>query len=280
MGINLKTKEPETLSVVQTKIFDIFKIIKELLDNDKIPYYLLGGSLLGAIRHKGFIPWDDDIDIGIPRNQYDAFLKNVASKLPEHLKLRTYQDESTHHFYFARIVDTRYIMCRQGSIEIRDENIWVDIFPLDGMPNNFIVRRIHMLKLLWTRFIYHAACFNKLNLKRPNRPLSERIAIKFLQITGYKKNADYKAILDKLNNLLIKYPLEKSDWIVNFMGQYKFKEMFPKSYYNNGKMYDFEGMKILGPENYDAVLTQMYRNYMQEPTEKEKNVHKACLKNE
>ena len=51
MGINLKTKEPETLSVVQTKIFDIFKIIKELLDNDKIPYYLLGGSLLGAIRH-------------------------------------------------------------------------------------------------------------------------------------------------------------------------------------------------------------------------------------
>ena len=277
MGLDLKTKQPVTLSGAQAAILNIFKEIKPFLDDNSIPYYLLGGSLLGAVRHKGFIPWDDDIDIGIVRDDYERFLSTVAKSLPDYLELRSYRDESDHHYYFSRIVDKRYYMRREGSIIARNENLWVDIFPLDGMPNNAIKRRIHMLRLLWVRMWYHIACFDKVNLHRPNRPLSERIIISIVKMLHGHGGHNYKKWLVRLDTLLRKYRVEDTDWVVNFMGQYKFKEMFPKSYYGKGAFYDFEGMKLMGPEDYDKVLSQMYGNYMKAPKDRDKNVHDAHL---
>ena len=125
MGLDSKTKQPVPLSKAQLTILNIFKEIKPFLENNGIPYYLLGGSLLGAVRHKGFIPWDDDIDIGIVRDDYERFLESVSRNLPDHLELRSYRDESDHHYYFSRVVDKRYLMSREGSIVSRKENIWV-----------------------------------------------------------------------------------------------------------------------------------------------------------
>jgi lipopolysaccharide cholinephosphotransferase len=275
MGLDSKTRQPVPLSKAQLSILNIFKEIKPFLEKSSTPYYLLGGSLLGAVRHKGFIPWDDDIDIGIVREDYERFLETVSKNLPEHLELRSYRDESDHHYYFSRIVDTRYVLSREGSLVSRKENLWVDIFPLDGMPNNWLLRRIHMLRLLWVRFCYHVACFDKVNLKRPNRPLSERIIIAIVKNVHLGGHRDYKKWLVKLDKLLRKYKVKDSNWIVNFMGQYKFKEMFPKSYYGNGKLYTFEDMQLMGPEDYDKVLTQMYGDYMKEPEDCDKNVHNA-----
>ncbi|MCQ2101640.1 MAG: LicD family protein [Fibrobacter sp.] len=277
MGLDSRTKQPVPLSEAQVAILEIFKDIKPFLDSNSIPYYLLGGSLLGAVRHKGFIPWDDDIDIGIVRDDYERFLATVAKNLPENLELRSYRDESDHHYYFSRIVDKRYYMRREGSIVARNENLWVDIFPLDGMPNNPIVRRIHMLRLLWVRMWYHIACFDKVNLNRPNRPLSERIVIAIVKKLHCRGGKNYKKWLVKLDALLRKYKVDDTDWVVNFMGQYKFREMFPKSYYGNGKLYDFEDMKLMGPEDYDGVLSQMYGEYMKEPKDCQKNVHDAHM---
>ena len=265
------------LSKVQSMIMDVFDYIYQYLKKQNIEYYMLGGTLLGAVRHKGFIPWDDDIDIGIPRGQYEKFLEEISSELPDYLKVQTYQNTESHHYYFARIVDARHSLKRMGSLEERNENIWVDVFPLDGMPNQVILRKLHMMHLLWVRGLYHISCFEKVNLKRPNRPLSERIVIKFVQITGFGRNTDTRKKLDQLDALLKKYPYEDSDYVVNFMGQYKFKEMFPKNYYGKGKTYPFEHYILSGPENYDAVLTQMYGDYMTPPKDSDKNAHAAVL---
>ena len=277
MGCDSKTGLPVPLSKAQVSILNIFKEIKPALENNSIPYYLLGGSLLGAVRHKGFIPWDDDIDIGIVRDDYERFLKMVRTILPEHLELRSYRDKSDHHYYFSRIVDTRYTVNRNGSLVSRKENIWVDVFPLDGMPNNWFVRRIHMLKLLWYRLRYHVACFDKVNLNRPNRPLSEKIIIALVKDFYVSGRRNYKKWLVKIDRQLRKYKVQDSNWVVNFMGQYKFKEMFPKSYYGKGKLYPFEGMSLMGPEDADKVLSQMYGDYMKEPDDCDKNVHDAYL---
>lgn len=267
----------ENLSKVQKLILDEFAYIYQYLQEKKMPYYMLGGTLLGAVRHKGFIPWDDDIDIGIPRPQYEQFLREIEDYLPDHLSLQTYSVSEKHHYYFARVVDKRYSLKRKGSLEERNENVWVDIFPLDGMPNNAFVRMIHKFRLLATRAMYHISCFEKVNLKRPNRPLSERIVIKFVQITGFGRKSDTRKKLDKLDKLMKKYPIEKSNYVCNFMGQYKFKEMFPKSYYGNGKLYPFEDYMLMGPEDYDKVLTQMYGDYMTPPKDADKNAHAAEL---
>lgn len=280
MGLDLNTGERIELSESQKIIYEIFKEIKKILDSDSMKYYMLGGTLLGAVRHKGFIPWDDDIDIGLERADYEKFLRTVGDKLPPYLELHTYKSNPEHHYYFSRIVDTRRHMRRYGSLVERDEDVWVDVFPLDGMPNGIIRRRIHMFRLLYVRARYHIACFDRVNLQRPNRPLSERIVIKVVLKTGVGRRADYRKYLDRLDTLSKKYAPEHSNWIVNIMGQYKFKEMFPKSRYGKGKLYTFEDMELFGPEDADFVLTQMYGNYMEPLKDSDKNVHAAKLADE
>lgn len=267
------------LNDTQKHILGIMEELVKVFDQLKIPYYMQGGTMLGAVRHKGFIPWDDDIDIGVFREDYLRLLSEVPKYLPEHLELRTYWDESDHHYYFSRIVDNRYRIKRMGSLEVRYENVWIDIFPLDGMPNGRLARSWHKVRLLTHRVKYHLGCLNKVNVKRPGRPLVERLIIKIAAVTHLGSWFDARKELDKVDRLLTKYPIESSDWIVNFMGQtsYKFNELFPKSVYGTMTWYPFENLRLPGPENYDAYLTSLYGDYMTPPKMEDRNAHAAEL---
>lgn len=263
----------------QRYILHVLRSVIDILDQLEIPYYMQGGTMLGAVRHEGFIPWDDDVDLGIPRASYDRLLKEISDRLPENLELRTYQDETDHHYYFARIVDTRYQIRRMGSLEERLENIWVDLFPLDGMPDGHVARGWHKLRLTFVRLKYHLSCFEKVNIKRPGRPLIERIIIRFAMLTRVGKWFNTRRQLDKMDRLLRKYPPEQSDWLVNFMGQtsYRFNELFKKEVYGQGKHYPFEDMQLIGPERYDDYLKSLYGDYMTPPDVSDRNAHVSEL---
>ena len=267
------------LNDTQRYILHVLREVTRVLEDLNIPYFMQGGTMLGAIRHDGFIPWDDDVDLGIPRADYDRLLKEVSARLPENLELRTYDDETDHHYYFARIVDKRYQIRRMGSIEERLENIWVDLFPLDGMPNGCISRQWHKMRLLMTRLKFHLSCFEKVNIKRPGRPLVERMIIRVAMVTRVGKWWNTRKQLDKMDRLLKKYPPEKSEYLVNFTGQtsFRFNEMFKKEIYGQGKEYPFEDMVLVGPEQYDAYLKSLYGDYMTPPKEADRNAHAAEL---
>ena len=270
---------PNQLNDTQKYILHVLREVTRVLDELQIPYYMQGGTMLGAIRHKGFIPWDDDVDLGIPRADYERLLQTVAAHLPEDLELRTYDDETDHHYYFARIVDKRYQIRRMGSLEERLENIWVDLFPLDGMPNGWLPRQWHKARLLMTRLKYHLSTLEKVNIKRPGRALIERIIIKIAMITRVGKWFKTRKQLDKLDRLLKKYPPEKSKYLINFTGQtsYKFNEMFKKEVYGKKTYYPFEDFSLVGPEQYDAYLRSLYGDYMTPPKESDRNAHVSEL---
>ena len=267
------------LNETQQYILQVLREVIHVLDELEIPYYMQGGTMLGAIRHGGFIPWDDDVDLGIPRADYERLLTMVAERLPENLELRTYDDATDHHYYFARIVDKRYQIRRMGSLEERLENVWVDLFPLDGMPNGGAARLWHKLRLLMVRLKYHLSCFEKVNIKRPGRPALERFIIKIATWTRVGKWFNTRKQLDKMDALLKKYPPESSDWLINFMGQtsYKFNEMFKKEVYGKKTAYKFEDFSLIGPEQYDAYLTSLYGDYMTPPKESDRNAHVSEL---
>ena len=275
----MNMESQHTLNDTQRYILQVLRDVLKVLEELDVPYYMQGGTMLGAIRHHGFIPWDDDVDLGILRSDYERLLETVSDKLPEHLELRTYWDETDHHYYFARIVDTRYQIRRMGSLEERLENVWVDLFPLDGMPNALLPRQVHKFRLLMTRLKFHLSCFEKVNIKRPGRPFIERAIIRVAMITHVGSWFNTRKQLDKMDRLLKKYPPEKSGYLVNFTGQtsYKFNESFKKEVYGEKTLYPFEDIEMVGPQQYDRYLRSLYGEYMTPPKEADRNAHVSEL---
>lgn len=263
------------LPEIQVRILDILKEVLPILEDMHLSCIMQGGTMLGSIRHGGFIPWDDDVDFGLTRREYEYFLAHIEERLPSHLALRTYEDETDHHYYFARIVDTRYRIRRTGSKEERYENLWLDFFPLDGMPDSFFIRQIHKLRLSFCRLFYHLSCIEKVNADRPGRPWIEKAVIKTALLFSRGGGKAYIRYLRKIDALLKKYPPEGSEWIINFTGQtsFRFTEMLPKSIYGDLKKYPFESFMLYGPEDADAYLKALYGDYMTPPREGERNAH-------
>lgn len=264
------------MNEVQWHMLDMLKVLVRLFEEYNIKYYMIGGTILGAVRHKGFIPWDDDIDLAIPRNDYDRFLSIAKGILPESMILRTYNDDSYHHYYFARVVDSRYKILRKGSLKEREEELWIDIFPLDGLPRNKARCLLHKAKLLSLKVRYHFASFDKVNLKRPNRPLYQKMIINAYLRWPFKTKEDYKPILDRIDHLLKKVPLEESDYYMEFMGSsIPFRETCTKEQYGEGKLYDFEDIKLVGPSDAEFYLSHVYGDYMMLPPKEKRNYHAA-----
>ena len=112
---------------------EMFKYYLAICEKHDLKYFLIGGTLLGAVRHKGFIPWDDDIDIGMPRPDYEKFLLVAQKELPEHIFLQTHNTDIEYPNCFAKLrnSDTTFIETSCKKLKI-NHGIYIDIFPLDG----------------------------------------------------------------------------------------------------------------------------------------------------
>ena len=262
-----------TLKDIQSEELKILEKSIEYFEKKDINYYLSSGSFLGAVRHKGFIPWDDDMDVGIPREDYEKFI-NLCNTEKVDFELHTFKNDSNHIRYFARIEDPTITIVRNDRMTEEISSAWIDVFPLDGMPNNKIIRIIHKKYILYRRALYKLSCFSKsANINKKNRPLVEKILIKIGLIFPVEKIFNTKKQLLKLDKALKRFSYNKSNYLVNAMGAYKFNEMFHKKYYGEGKYYKFEDTEVFGPSDYDTVCTQLYGDYMTPPIESERNHH-------
>ena len=120
------------IKIIQDKILSILKEFINICEENNLTYYALGGTLLGAVRHKGFIPWDDDIDIGMPREDYEKFKKVAPNSLPNNYKFLS-EDTANYKKAFSVIRDDSTKIIMNYSKEELVESLWIDIFPLDGM---------------------------------------------------------------------------------------------------------------------------------------------------
>lgn len=262
------------LRQLQLTELNILKQVIDLCEQENLRYFMLGGTFLGAIRHEGFIPWDDDIDIGMPRADYDRFFEIAPEKLAKNLIYKNYWKGNEKTIYFSRVEDSRVQIHDDSALKHRVRNAWIDIFPMDGMPNNAMMRRIHEFRLLARRALLQYSQFSVIvNQDLPNRPFHERALIFVGNIINFEKILDTNKCMVKLDRLMRKYSYDDSNYVVNFMGAYKFKEMFPKTVYESIREYPFETEHLIGPENYDLVLSQLYGDYMQLPPEHQRNKH-------
>ncbi len=270
------TRLQELRSIQYTEL-ELIKLFVEICDKEKLIYYMLGGTMLGAVRHKGYIPWDDDADFGMPRGDYERFCKIASKYLPTGIRLSTFNGEA-HYKYFGRLLSEKKKVKISGVIDSHESNVWIDIFPLDGLPEPSAIRLFHKIRLLVLRKLFNISNFNKdVPLHYAHRAWYNQIGVFLCRHIPIQQFFSASAVKKYLDKALKAYPYEKSTWNLNMMGAYKFKEQFKQSTFGEGTFYDFEGMKLRGPKDYETYLTQLYGDYMILPPESERNKHNTKL---
>ncbi len=261
------------LSKLQTAELAILKEFLKICEKNNLKYYLIGGSFLGAVRHKGFIPWDDDIDVAMPRPDYEEFLKIAPALLPENLYLSTYKLGKEHYILGAVIYNKKKEFLLNNAAKQMATGAWVDISMLDGAPDPGMKRRLFGIRYMYRRMMFQFAHFDEVVNLNADRPWYERAAIRFAQNTNIENRLDPVKAGDKFDKLLRSNSYEDAAYIANFVGRVKMNEILPREVYGEGTDYEYEGMLVKGPDQADAYLTHFYGDYMTPPPPEERNRH-------
>lgn len=264
------------MNSLQKKIYEIFLAVKKICDEHGIPYYAIGGTCLGAVRHKGFIPWDDDLDIAIPGHYYEKFYKIAKRELPNNLIIKYMPDSEKNVNLFIKVYDTKTTFIERFERQYPKEykGVYIDIMPLYGIPKNS--KKFLMYSLQVTICIF----MNEL-LRLPYEDVSRflRLRAKILWIVTRPIN---KIIIKKYGcrfwsdlwkSIVSKYDFEKSTYIGYTWSKIRDERIFPKKWFESTVLLPFEDTYIRCPLEWDKYLRCSFGNYMQLPPESERMTH-------
>lgn len=271
--INLSNK---IIKLVQEIELDAIKELNKILKENDIEFFLRGGSVMGAVKYKGFIPWDDDMDIAIPRPMYD--------RLPEIFKDRiiagkyqvlTYQNEKNLHCYFPRMLLLEAERKRVGLPKNTNLGLHlIDIIPLDGAPSSKISRKIYFIKVYILRFLASLGTTYKGDHKDMHTK-SQKAIISLAKHMKLHKIFKQNRVYEMQTKLYKKYHWKRSAYSGTINASLYHREIMPTEIWGDGKMMKFESEEYRVPSLYDSYLKRLYgNNYMnEEPDEEHKKSH-------
>ena len=247
--------EGSTLRKAQLRMVDILVEVDKICQKHKIDYYLDGGSLLGAVRHHGFIPWDDDLDISVMRKDFPRLRKALIDELPENL---VYQDRKTDFncpIIFAKVRDRHSLFDEPGVSKMNERGIFIDIFPNEKVPS-----------MGWKRIIDYpyGHCIRGIhNFSDAKDKILSCIIFPFVwtlvQLTRF------------VNLFILTDKIAYTYGCPITYNNYSIKDVFPVTYV------PFEHIQVPVPHNYDIVLTRLFGDYMQIPPEEKRRVHSTKI---
>lgn len=255
--MDINTKE------LQSHLLDLMRILHEVCDRNSIEYYMLGGTMLGAVRHQGFIPWDDDMDIGIPREGYEKLLALPESEWPDFIQIKTNKNSEDLLYPYSKLMNANTTLV-EDRLDGIVEGIYIDIFPLDGAGNHDIFAKLHFYRFFW-----------KLGLLYNNQDHGRKSTLPRRIVQWYARKRNTRKLYSNVEKCLKSVSFTKSRLIGNFPGAWGFREVMPKSIMGKPRLYKFEDMMLYGPEAYDLYLKSLYGDYMKlPPVEKRKSHHR------
>ena len=261
---------------------DILKDVADFCDVRGIRYYICGGTLLGAVRHKGFIPWDDDIDIMMPRPDYLKFVFSYNGHNPRYL-VKSIENDADYWRTFAKVFDLRTFL-REDVIRVakKDNGVFIDIFPVDGLPEKRWKQAILFKQLEFLNFLYHGSAWNYTKsfkyadskdklavLKGRVRTFLKFIAVTLLYPLPTKK------LIALINETASNLPFETAIDVAAIVDCHYggAKERMPRLAFEKRQEFEFEGYRFWGTQAYDLYLSNMYGNYMELPPEERRVTH-------
>lgn len=264
-----KTDEPLTLDEIHHVTLDVLKKIQEICKAHQITYFVAYGSLIGAVRHKGFIPWDDDFDIMMLRPDYDRFCKVCNESINGHgdYVLMNPDNNKDYPFNISRFCDLRYRMVRDDNEPDAGMGIFIDIYPLDGLGSDISTIKGPLNRT--KQFLLHLTGI----ARSPRMVVSKHNVIKnILRLpiwigTHLLGGRFFYYLMKKIIN---RYSFSTSKYVGCFVWDADMV-YFPKKYFEGTTSMQFEGLAVDVPKEYDKVLRISYGDYMKLPPEEEQH---------
>lgn len=252
------------MTPLQKKTLELLRCFISICRKLDLTYYLVCGSALGAKKYGGFIPWDDDIDVALFREDYEILLREAPALLPEHLFLQDYRSEPAFPAIFAKLRDssTTFLETSAAKLPI-NHGIYIDIFPLDGYPSQRREQRLLEIKKQCYRRLLSAAF-------EPNRPW-KKLALLPLRLCGVHRRT--QKIAAAYTRMIRCYPARQSAVAANH-GNWQGKlDYCPTEYFGTGTPGTFEGLAVTLPSQVDSYLRQKYGDYEKDPPRSEQIGH-------
>lgn len=251
---------------IQSHCLDIMRAFDCFAKENHLTYWMSGGTLLGAVRHRGFIPWDDDVDLMMPRPDYEYLIHHFEDGK---YRLSTCEKDRDYHTPFARMWDCDTVL-EWNAIQEKNIGVFIDIFPMDGFPTNGIISKIHLCHLKWYRTLINASV-RKRFLKKEKYIVVKKMLRKLLRHDGNYYSR-------KLNNLAQKYDYESSSFVgVKTTSAHLFREINSKNIFSDTVYLSFEDMLLPAPMEYGTYLNHLYGDYMKLPPEEERQDRKSVV---
>jgi len=258
--------DQSTLDRLHNTMVEILDEFVRVCEENCFTYFFVGGTLLGAVRHKGFIPWDDDIDVSMPRNDYEKFLDIYKKNNETNYYVLSYKNTEVAHWRYKPYAK----LCKKNTIYATNwihnpeyyPGIFIDIFPIDNCIKSFSPLQMYFISLSWKLFYRRTQVYNP-------KKLIKRL---LLNIIFY-----FFSIKISTNLVMFSYSLFnkfKTKYVCCFPGFYGYeKETHKKNtIYPLTKVF-FEGKYYWAPGNWDAFLKQIYGNYMELPPIEKRITH-------
>lgn len=242
---------------LKDQIFRILCDFAEFCDANHLRYYLCGGTLLGAIRHKGFIPWDDDVDLLMPRPDFDRMHELVRhNPIKPFYRLIGYNADKG-YWPFAKLIDVRTKVINEYSTA--DKHLWIDIFPMDGLPDD-IEESNRILSYAAPHKVDFVRAYARMGKgKNITHTLGKIPVMLYLKLIGIKKTAQ------RIDSLARQLPFEESEYVGGIAWSLGPKERMRREDYVPIQDVEFNGRMFHAPACWELYLKQIYGNYMELP---------------
>ena len=260
-------KEIDSSFEIQKLVYEMLKEFHFFCEKHDLRYILAGGTLLGAVRHNGFIPWDDDIDVQMPRPDYERFLQLTAAGMADHMDVIYWETMDNPYFSYAKIIDTRTILIEDISIK-NESGVFIDVFPTDGLPDSIAEIKKKFQRLDWYKNLLN------LRIQKIEKGISKfHFLIKVVAIPFARMFLNTRSIITKINEISKEQDFEDCETVAFQVLGYGIKEVTKRSDYNNRILMKFVDDLFYIPSNYDQYLKQLYGDYMTLPPKEEQVTH-------
>ena len=243
---------------LQKKLLEMFAWLTDFIDKNGLKYYVVGGTMLGAVRHNGFIPWDDDIDIGMPRADYNKLIGLLEEPISHYVIESPKSDKKDFVYAFAKFYDTNTSMTEDARKKVK-RGVYIDIFPLDGIGFNK-AEALKNFKKIDKRNMLLAM---KTSKYRKARKWWKNLAV----FVGHFIPISAKKLSKKLDALCSKMDFDKCAYGGELLSTYRQKEVLPREIFGTPTKYQFEHLTVYGPEKADEYLTALYGDWQKLPPE-------------